>query len=1336
MAQLVVSAAGAAAGFVIGGPTGAQIGWTLGSVIGASFAPAQKQRGPRLEDLKVSGTEYGQPIAYLVGHPRVAGQVWWASDKREIATTTEAGKGGPSVETTTYTYEVDLLLGLSSNQIMGVSRVWSNGKLVWTKRSDSGTTSALSGKSQTSWRRLSVYQGRSDQLPDPTYEAAVGVGNAPAYRGRGTVFLEGVQLGSSGQIPNFTFEVYTEGDEQGRTATTLDTFPYTLGQNGGIPGMSLPSFTQHMRYGVSRIDVYRFTLGLEETEFVGSYTPVVDGFNALWASSDVSGSFLINVGSTTAYWYNDEGAGTLFTLPYNINVGSLLTVFCRRDDVVLIGDWNSGGNKRIYKYSTAGGTHSVMGAALPAQALSITISGDQVYVLEAKGTLAPTAIWELDLATLSLQATLSVPAGMSQYAALMTDDLGTVYCYNGSNDLYRLEGGSTWVLAKNFTGGIAYGQAGTRYSINGGDLWAVAVPGGGNPARIRVVFDSVTLTQPTLRETVDALLARTGADAAVFDTSALAAVSTPVRALTVSQVSTVRAVLEQLAAAYFFEAYNADKLYFVPRGGASAATLPWDDLGAAEGETPDERLPLDVANDTEIAAQVSLTYANDDADYNTATEHSDRLLSDVISTATVQVPLALTAAEAKGIADAMVQDGYAGRLSGTLGLDMRYAKWTPTDVVTLTDEDGSTYRVRIVRREQSGMVVRWEWVSDDANALASAGVTIDDYAPALTVSLPGPTSLALLDMPILRDADNAPGIYAVAKPVSTNASWPGARLMSSSSGGDYTEAGTFTSRGIFGVTTVALTSWTGGHVFDEAGSVTVDVGAGTLSSSTRDAMLNTDANAMLVGAEVIQFRTATLVSTGIYKLTGLLRGRRGTEHAMTGHAAGEDVALLRTAGMLRVGYDAARIGVEATYKAVTMGKTLSSASARSITDAGVALKPFAPRNLRAARVGSTITVTWDRRSRLSYRWPSASALPLGEEAEAYDVDLLDGGAAVVQTTRVTVPSLAFTGASEVARLDVGVELAAASGGTVFGLSLDGTSYADKFLVGQDAAGLTTSQINVGDQITAALAVGSSYYVSAITVNAAAVPATTLTNRVYRVDLTAPTVIAAQRDATALGDSSCLAHDGTDLWITEPASGNLRKLNASTLVSSAAHAVGGTPLGLAHDSGSLYYFDYATGDLVKWNIGTTSETWRVAAGTTYATIIRVVGSLVFVAGDEFAVHATSDGALQYAHDYQRSGLTQFLDFDGDVLAFTYTPGDGYRALRMSASTGAEVELVGIGNGVRLAYVSGDTVYVNEVQGVGVYSAVGYELIPDLTGYSVRVYQISAAVGRGYSTSLTL
>ena len=197
MAQLVVSAVGAGVGFLVGGPAGAKVGWLAGALVGAyAFAETQKQEGPRLSDLKITGTDYGEPLPWVQGSPRIAGQITWASERREHKHTESQGKGG-GAESTSYTYTCDLLILLSENPIAGIARTWANNEVVY----------AQGAVKDGFWREMRVYTGSADQMPDPLYEAAVGVGNAPAYRGHGYVVIENLDLGASGNIPNLTFEL-------------------------------------------------------------------------------------------------------------------------------------------------------------------------------------------------------------------------------------------------------------------------------------------------------------------------------------------------------------------------------------------------------------------------------------------------------------------------------------------------------------------------------------------------------------------------------------------------------------------------------------------------------------------------------------------------------------------------------------------------------------------------------------------------------------------------------------------------------------------------------------------------------------------------------------------------------------------------------------------------------------------------------------------------------------------------------------------------------------------------------------------------------------------------
>jgi len=236
----ILGFAGAAVGSFVGMP---QLGFLIGSSLGGYIDYSnQRSYGPKPEDLKAISSSYGTPIPYVIGSPRIAGQVWWSSEKRVIETETEVGKGGgPTV--TTYSTEVDLLIGLAEQQIAGVTRGWSNGKLVWTDLSSADDASRIASEGQNLWRRLTVYTGTYTQLPDPTYEAAVGTDLAPAYRGRAYIVLEGLQLGNSGQLPNLTWEVCSHVDastdivRRWAVQPSGQTFARSYSHNDGFPAI-------------------------------------------------------------------------------------------------------------------------------------------------------------------------------------------------------------------------------------------------------------------------------------------------------------------------------------------------------------------------------------------------------------------------------------------------------------------------------------------------------------------------------------------------------------------------------------------------------------------------------------------------------------------------------------------------------------------------------------------------------------------------------------------------------------------------------------------------------------------------------------------------------------------------------------------------------------------------------------------------------------------------------------------------------------------------------------------------------------------------------------------
>lgn len=955
MAQLVIAAAGAAIGNAAGwgiaalGMSGSAVGWAAGSLLGSMIGqPTQRGHGPRLADLSVSGSAYGAPIPYVLGHPRVSSQVIWASTKREIATTTSSGgKGGPKSKYTTYTYEVDLLLLLADNSLGGISRIWSNGKLVYNMLSSGSAASNAASYDSSLWSRLTFYDGDAAQLPDPTYEAAVGTANAPAYRGRSTVFIESLQLGSNGQIPNLTFEVYASGSLVGSGRQPWEDDDYTLllvhaeGTNGSS---SVVDSSSHGRVitvsGGARIATAQAAVGGSSINHVYSSSGYITvNMGGLMLGADFCIELWTKHSSNTMLFYL-AGGDYLYNNTFRYGGGSTISI----DTTPVDGGWHH------FRISREGAT------------LMAWLDG----VLQSSATYSGT----LDASTIT-------------FGRFVPND--NLY-FDGYSDEIRVSSVS---------------RGTSTFTPN------AALP-----------YDTITLSEGTIQEAVEAICARAGLSASMYDASDLASITKPVRGMAITQVTSARSVLEMLAQCYFFDVVLSDKLYFRPRAGAAVATIAHDDLGASTSGPPEEGvLVLERDNELELPAQMALVYSNVDADYQSDTQYSDRLLTGQKSTTPIEVPLCFTASEAKAIADALIVDRLVASLHTTVAVSMAYARLEAADPVQITDVDGSVYRMRLTRRRQVDGILRCDAVLDDDTVFTQAGISTGGTTPQTVVAGVQDTTLELLDIPILRDADDRPGIYAVL--AATEADWPGAALYESEDGTSYLLNSTFSEQAVLGECTTTLANWTGGHVWDEISTLTVDVGLGTLESATRDEVLASQSvNAALVGSELIQFRTAALVSTGIYTLSGLLRGRRGTEWAQTGHAAAERFVLLAASGMRFLELESAALGRLRYYKAATAGQRLSSAVAETITPAGVGLECFSPVDLRADRTTSDTVLTWKRRTRLSTRLvgPLPIYAPLGEASEAYEVDIYADGtyATLKRTLSASSATVTYTSAQQTA----------------------------------------------------------------------------------------------------------------------------------------------------------------------------------------------------------------------------------------------------------------------------------------------------------------------------------
>jgi hypothetical protein len=968
MADVLLSAAGQVAGFAIGGPIGAAIGGAIGGAIGQTFTPTQKFQGPRLGDLRVTGTEYGQTIPWVAGSPRISGQIIWASAKREIANTQKQGKGGGGgSQSTTYTYEVDVAYLLSENPIAGVSRIWLNGELVGIQDGALPTGNwfidgvlELTGQlGNGKFSEFRVYTGTDDQLPDSIIEAVVGVGNTPAYRGRGYCVIKSLQLGNSGQIPNITFELAYR-DETPSTANYVFRAPLIDGPQDTIEPLASNTVTGDILqynpavaestggFGDDALIAWQFT-GAAENKISPSNYPGEDFVIAINIQSLIR-RMAAGVTTSTGSLVFTLGAATGSTT---------LQIRC----AIVAGDlprlelWGGAGNK-IADLLTA-------------------VNPGQLYIFY------PASGVNIEFYLIgSLAYTFSIADNRQSYNG-MAAGVSTSFFESGA----RLE----------------------RMVFTDVRAWR-----GGLDAEQNIV-----LTEPPLPVVSADLMERAGYTSGQYDVAELLDTDI-VRGMALSQVSASRSALELLQGAYFFEAAKTDQIKLFPRQETPVVTIPYADLGFSFDGGDQEQFVLTNSNDLELPAQIAVQYANMLADYQAGTEFSDRLLTEQESTNVVQLALGLLPIEAKTIADKMLADLIAGQWRFTIKLPLKYAYLMPGDIFNVVARDGRSFRGRIQSKKDSQVLIELECVLDDVGTLDVNAATDANYVSQTVILDPSVTEWESLDIPLLRDADNNVSWYSAMAPVLVeDTRWPGGVIVQSFGGDAYTQLYSTGDVSAIGECDTTLGNWPHGAMFDETNTLTVTLYAGELESVDRaDMLLDQELNAAAVGVdgrwEIIRFRNADLIgstSTGlnIYELSGLLRGQRGTEWAIGLHGSNERFVLLDTT-IRNIPSQLNELNLERFIKGVTSNTPLNDVTERSFTHTGVSLKPFSVAQLRALPDGSDIEITWNRRTRLSYRYAGINpVVPLGEATEAYRVWIYDGST-LVRTENVTTDSYTYSAA--------------------------------------------------------------------------------------------------------------------------------------------------------------------------------------------------------------------------------------------------------------------------------------------------------------------------------------
>ncbi|WIV49520.1 glycoside hydrolase/phage tail family protein [Marivivens sp. LCG002] len=469
-----------------------------------------------------------------------------------------------------------------------------------------------------------------------------------------------------------------------------------------------------------------------------------------------------------------------------------------------------------------------------------------------------------------------------------------------------------------------------------------------------------------------------------------------VRGYAVDRTQSYRALLQPLMLAYGFDAFERDGiLHFVSRGHGVALALDPQTLVARDGgEAPIERTRT---REAEISGRVRVAYLEGGGDYAVRASEAAFADEEGTSLSETELPLVLTPAEARRMAERWLSEARRARETVQFALPLSRIDIGAGDVVRL---EAREYRVDRVELTQYLEIVATEVARTDAIA---PQIEADPAKVALPAA-PLPVVGALIDLP---QTPFGEGPHFAA----SSAQWSeGVALYRSGDGASYQLWQSLSQRSVIGRFGAPLAAGRA-DLWDRSRGTTVELVSGTLASVGEAAVLG-GANYAAIGDghpdtwEIVQFAFAEVIAPKTYRIARLLRGRFGT--AVRSHGPNALFVLLPNGVTLLPWSSSLRDTlVHLSYGpsgAVRGGPTYRN-DAVILRD--VRQRPFRVCHIKAKRRGGVLDLAWVRQTRSDGESWTALEVPLGEERELYQVKLFAGGALVRDVTCET-PSLSLS----------------------------------------------------------------------------------------------------------------------------------------------------------------------------------------------------------------------------------------------------------------------------------------------------------------------------------------
>lgn len=1010
-------------------------GGAVGGAVGGAMDGPNRVEGPRLDDLKVSTSNYGAGLPVLYGTERIAGNVIWSTDKIELATThnSSGGKGGDSTSTTSYAYYVHMSIALcetpSDGSAVGILKIFRDGKLIWDASSGIPIGAALITATNL-FATLELFQGAEDQLPDPIEEQYVGAGMAPAYRGTVRVRMLAIEC-LGGRVPQFSFVLsnsFTSAPEvyQGVPLTVRSQFLY-----------------------LSRLSEVSTLFAMRAYNYNGD--PLVDKPAQIWKAGPTGGGVLgtflgvnwgtgvtvpgeadidcvcvreydpvsgLDIGRNTFYGGDGNAIQSFYPGTDAPAIGANGGSFAKRGNRLLLACDTSYALVLLYDFERS----EQLARVTIANVVKVVLSDSYAWTFINGNTIQVRA----QDPYLTLIASASMPgAVLGQHINFCYGPNDAIWlCAHDTNQVHiysvaLVSGSLVFTHARSYTpfdGSIPYPMM-DPFTYDGRTLfcWTANAAGGGAGSTVRmsfIAFDQLTSVEQKVSDIIADQCDRAGLVS--YDVSGIPDTDT-VTGYKLENPASARANMEPLFAAFQIFCVDEDGVLKFKKYSAitSVASVAYDELGQSEGDQPGDMMPLTRTQSSDLPRSLTVKYLDPDFDYQPASETEQRMVTAATLDQSVSLAMAIRSSQAKTAARLGLFAAWRGQNTRNAVVSRKFAFVTPGDGVTIEYPRGTFQMWRVTSANDTGAVIEWSLEPGDAALYTQTAQGAKGFAGQVLQALPATTRAQVLDIPLLRDIDNNAGLYVAFD--SLDGTEAAAELFVGPDDTALASRGTVEASAPIGSAEAALAAAPSSGLVDETNSFIVNLGGDTFNSCTRDVLLSGGGEYWAYGVpgrwEIGASAVGTNLGSGRWTLTRHLRGQFGTERNMGNHLSGDTFVLLRVAGLLHPSLTNGDIGQPLRYRAVSKGRSFDSTTSQSYTSTGEGLMPLSPVNLRRS---ATNDLSVDRRSRLAMN-NATGILPLGETTEAYSWAFYSSGSfiallATVLTTTSTVTAAQMTAA--------------------------------------------------------------------------------------------------------------------------------------------------------------------------------------------------------------------------------------------------------------------------------------------------------------------------------------